>query len=86
MKRTMKLMICLNCGDILMILRARRWCYCRSCSGQRSTIFRVQVTGPCAVLGIRKEDYHNVILDQPLTAPLQYWIRIPEGDPEVERT
>lgn len=62
--RTVKLMNCLACGDVVRLFRQPRYCRCRRCSGKYVAQYVVEVSGPARILGLRVADY----LEAPLSA------------------
>ena len=55
--RTIKLLNCMLCGDVIRLYRSTRYCKCKASSGKHTTQVGVEIKGPARVLGLRQTDY-----------------------------
>lgn len=84
--RTIKLLNCMRCGDILRMYRYTRVCKCKASQGKYIGQFSVEFEGPARILGIDALGYH----DAPTTnegnlskLKARSWYVIPTGSGEV---
>lgn len=57
--RTIKLLNCMRCGDILRLYRGMRFCKCKASQGKYVSTYGVEFTGPARILGIDTLGYHD---------------------------
>jgi hypothetical protein len=59
--KTIKLMACQNCGDLVRLARPIRYCRCRSSVGRQQNTQIALVAGPCLIFGLNQNDYEVAI-------------------------
>ena len=57
--RTIKLLNCLRCGDILRMYRSARMCKCKASQGRYVGAYDVSFSGPARIIGIGSMGYHE---------------------------
>lgn len=84
MIKTVKLMACQECGDVVRLVRPVRWCRCRSSVGRQPATKRVLVAGPAVVFGLNAHDFDRALFSKDDSRVFR-WYLVPTED-GVERT
>lgn len=83
----MKLIYCLECGDVVALRTARRSCLCGQSSGYYTTWIDAVVTGPCTPLGFDNRSFTKALKKPNGKAPLGMEFTafvIPDNCPTLE--
>lgn len=57
--RTIKLLNCLRCGDVVRLYRHTRYCKCKASEGKYVGQYSVEFSGPARILGIEALGYQD---------------------------
>jgi len=84
--RTIKLLNCLRCGDIVRLYRHLRYCKCKASQGMYVGQWSVEYSGPARILGVSALDYQEAPGDTSFSLSrlkAYKWYVIPDESGEV---